>query len=438
MSISRRSFLSLPLLGPIRSIVGAFGEDDLAFLRQMTLDVLAASRVQPGSNGPRDWPYKNSCGFALVTPGKGGYPAFWIRDFTMATDSGLVPSTEIRQHLFLVARSQNGATERTLKSGGIIPPYAIPDHINFDGSPVFYPGTYSSGEDQGRAPWGPLPPADDHYEFIHLAYRLWRQTKDTSFLHESVGGLEMMTRLKNAFSAPTVDSATGLFQTDDARRAVGFGFCDAVQMSGKLLMPSLLRWRAAGELLEMTREEHYRDVQRNIERSIGEAFRDSRSGWLLAATEACRQPDVWGTLYALHLGLLDKGVSNAATDTVSESVRKGTILLDGAVRHVPTDRDFSASTAWERSVAPKGSYQNGAYWHTPTGWLLSALREIDSELFRQVRDSFVQHMRKFDYRRSGDRGGAPWECIGLDGEHRQNPAYLSSIALPYSILKSTK
>ena len=38
---------------------------DLDFLRDMTRDVVEASRVPPGSNGGGRWPLTNACGFAL-------------------------------------------------------------------------------------------------------------------------------------------------------------------------------------------------------------------------------------------------------------------------------------------------------------------------------------------------------------------------------------
>ncbi len=432
--LSRRSFLTIPFAAAASRVLNLLTDGDMAFLKQMTLDVLAASRVSPGSHGPVGWPRANSCGFALVTPGKGGYPAYWVRDFSMATDSGLVPSDEIRNHLSLLARCQNGPTERKLQSGGVIPPYAIPDHINFDGSTVFFPGTYSPGEDQGGEPWGVLPPIDDNFEFIHIAYNYWKQSHDKSFLKEDVNGLSLVERLERAFDAPDFDEKTGLATTTEARRAVGFGFCDGIYFTGDLLMASLLRWRAAGELEAITGNAKYNPIQQLIAKNLVKTFSESKSGWLLAATGVGRQPDVWGTLFALHLGVLNGRDREKALTSVIDAAGRGTITFEGAVRHVPTDRDFSESSAWERTYETKNTYQNGAYWHTPTGWLLSALHNRDKSLFEKVREEFVAHLRTNDFRNVGGANGAPWECFGRSGEHRQNPAYLASVALPYSIL----
>lgn len=413
-----------------------FDPDDITYLKQLVLDMLEASRVKPGTNGPPGWGITNTVGFPLVTPGKGGYPAFWVRDFSMATDSGLVPTEELRNHLFLVAKVQNGPETRKLRNGLELPPWSIPDHINFDGKAVFYPGTYSSGEDQGDGAFGVLPPIDDHFEFIHLAYLLHRQTRSKGFLSEKVEGASLQERLERAFTSPEFDPATELATTTLKRRAVGFGFCDAIIHDGKLLMASLLRHRAAKELEALTGKAKYRQAQRRMESSVPKTFKDPDSGWLLASTGTSSQPDVWGTLRALAELPLPGDVRTNAEQEVLKAVKEGTILLEGAVRHVPTDRDFSASSAWERAYPAKGSYQNGAYWHTPTGWLLRVLRRLDPKLSRQILADLESHLKANDLRLGKQGLDAPWECFGPNGTARQNGGYLASVALPYAEVRT--
>jgi hypothetical protein len=418
-------------------------EDDLAFLRDMTRDVVEASRVPPNSNGGGRWPITNSCGFTLVTPGKDTYTAFWPRDFSMAVDSGFITVEELRNHLLLMCKAQNGPAELKLANGLHVPAWAIPDHINYDGRPAYYPGTYASGHDQGNGACGQVPPIDDHYEFVHIAYTLWRVTRDTAIFGIEVNGVSVLERLEKAFACPTTDPETGLAQTTEADRAVGFGFCDAETHTGKLLFASLLRYRAAGELAELARAlDHrervagYRKIQRTIRVNLPRTFAESQRphGWLRASTGLSRQPDVWGTLFALHLGVLDRATATAARKTVAEAVRQGTITFEGGVRHVPTDRDFSKRTAWERSMSALNTYQNGAYWHTASGWLIEVLWKEDRPLALRVFREMLTHLRAQDFR-TGPGHGAPWECYGPNGQARQNPVYLASVALPYVILK---
>lgn len=430
-----------PHLRAAASTAGA-ASADIEFLRGLTRDVVAASRVKPGERvggAPA-----NSCGVTLIMPGgRGSYPAFWIRDFAMSLESGFITAEEMLNHLRLTARCQNGPTARHLEHGLVIPPFAIPDHVNFDGGAVFYPGTYASGEDQGTGTYGILPPVDDHYEFAHMAWCLFRATGKADFLDQVINGMRLMDRVEAAFAAPRTDPETGLVTTDAAQRAVGFGFCDAVHFTGRMLFPSLLRYRAAGQLAELSealgradRAVEYRGIQERISASLAPAFNDAPriQGWLMAATEVGRQADVWGTLYALHLGVLPEAAAGRALATVVDAVRRRTIVFEGAVRHVPTDLDASPTSAWERTAVRLNTYQNGAYWHTPSGWLIAALRKRDPRLAAQVLADYVDHARRGDFRRGSDQG-APWECIHPGG-YAQNGVYMTSVALPWSVLFS--
>lgn len=422
----------------------------LDFLRSMARDVVGAARV-----GPPD----SKVGFALVTPcGRRGYPAFWIRDFSMALDSGLVEAPEIEAHLKLVARCQNGEKTRPLSNGLSIPPFAIPDHVDFDGRGVFFPGTYSSGDDQGSSAYGSLPPFDDDYEFIHIAHALWRARATASraanadapaasasaWLRAPIEGRPLLERLRLAFAVPTSDPASGAVVTDEAHRAVGFGFCDGIVLTGSLLFATLLRERAAQELAELcdaaddsVHAAELRATAATIHDHVASTFTDSTSasGWLLAATGIGRQPDVWGTLFALERDVISGEPAARARATVVAAVRRGTITLEAAVRHVPTDRDARPDSAWERTAGVAfGAYQNGAYWHTPTGWLIDVVQREDGELAARLFREYVDHLKRGDFRRS-PQDGAPWECFGPGGRNAQNGVYVTSIALPLGVLE---
>ena len=415
-----------------------FPAEDLSFLRSLAREVLDASRVRPGQRVTPDSP-ANSLGHTLIRPGgRACYPAMWVRDFSMSLDCGLIGPDEARPHLDLIARRQNGAAQRKLKSGAIVPPFAIPDHINFDGGAVFYPGTMSAADDQGGEPFGILPPADDHYEFIHLAHHLFAQ-EHLDLETRAADGLPLRECVVRAFKTVETDESTGgMVHTTPARRAVGFGFCDTVYLTGALLFPSLLRHRAACELAEMLHDDAYTKIATGIATHLVPIFSDPKreGAWLLAATETGRQPDVWGTIYALHRNILPADFAHRARDTVADAVTRGTITLDGAVRHIPTDRDFSPSSAWEK-VAPGiavNTYQNGAYWHTPTGWLIAALWPSHRELAMKVFRDYIAHLREQDFRR-GQNFGAPWECFGKDAKARQNPVYLCSVTVPLGVIQ---
>src|SRR5207302_140441 len=106
-------------------------------------------------------------------------------------------------------------------------------------------------------------------------------------------------------------------------------------------------------------------VAEKIRANLVAVFADERHrhGWLMAATEVGKVPDVWGTLYALHLNVLPGNFADFARSTVGDAYNRGTITLESAVRHVPTDHDASPTSAWPK-VMPGlavNTYQNGAY-----------------------------------------------------------------------------
>jgi hypothetical protein len=417
---------------------------DLRFLNDLTRDVVEASRVRPGQRIGDS--AINSTGITLIRPGgRACYPAMWPRDFSMSLDSGLITTDEAMQHLRLIAQLQNGPKPRKLRSGAVIGPFAIPDHINFDGSAVFYPGTMSAGEDQGGEPFGIAPPIDNNFEFIHIACWIQQKTHETAFLNEVIAGMPLHERLVRAFDAIGADETTGGMVTTAARnRAVGFGFCDIVYLTGAMLFPSLLRYRAAREITRLSAafgrelKPESAIIATTMASHFSRIFSDpAHRGWLLAATDIGRRPDVWGTCFALTLGVLDPDEARAARTAVTSAIHAGTITLHGAVRHVPTDADASATSAWDR-VAPGfavNTYQNGAYWHTPTGWLLAAIQKYEPVLARKLFEQFIAHLREQDFRK-GPSFGAPWECFACGGAAKQNPVYMASVALPLGVLNS--
>ncbi len=435
--------VSTGLAGLTRSWAAEFPAQDLEFLRGLTRDVVAASRVKPAQKAGSS--PANSCGVTLIMPGgRGSYPAYWIRDFAMSLESGFITWEEMRDHLRLTVRCQNGPVARRLKRGLVVPAFAIPDHINFDGSAVFYPGTYSAGDDQGTGTYGILPPVDDHYEIVHIAWCLYRATGKSDYLQERINGMPLLDRLAAAFAAPTINPQAGLVVTDEAQPAVGFGFCDAIHLAGQILFPSLLRYRAAGQLAALQdasgypeRAAEYRKIQELISANLTPTFGEPgrMKGWLMAATKVGRQPDVWGTVYALHLGALPGPAAVRARETLIDAVRRGTITCEGAVRHVPTDFDASPKSAWERTAGVAiDSYQNGAYWHTPTGWLIAALRTAEPDLAAKLFREYIRHLRQKDFRR-GQGHEAPWECFNAKG-YAQNGIYMTSVTLPWAVLSN--
>ena len=91
----------------------------------------------------------------------------------MSVDCGLIDAGEMHAHLRLcLPDTRLESASVGWRAGRSSRPTRFPTRISLDDTAVYYPGSYSSGEDQGAPPNGPLPPVDDHFYFIHLAWAL--------------------------------------------------------------------------------------------------------------------------------------------------------------------------------------------------------------------------------------------------------------------------
>ena len=412
--------------------------DAMQFAETLTADVLEASRVYPGQSVAGYGP--NATGGTLIRPGgRDCYPSYWIRDFAMSLECGLVSPAEMEHALRLTASRQQ-STDWHTPSGSLVPRGAIADHITFDGKPIFFPG--SMDYDKQGQPWGYYPSLDDHFFFVDIAWQLISQGNRLDILDAVIEGMSLLDRLDLAFAVPSVDADTQLVCCDEEKRGVSFGFTDIVVHTGYLLFCSLLRFRAAKQLAQMhqlrgaqQRTQAYEAMAQTAATSIRSTFA-LENGLLKASTGKSAQVDVWGSAFAVYCGLWDGEDGQRACRALAHALSQGTIAWRGNIRHVPTDRDHSAESAWEQVVGqwPKNHYQNGAYWNTPTGWVCYAVAQVDGRAARQLATEYVDQLREDDFRQ-GPEFGAPYECIHPQGDHRQNPVYLTSMTCPLAAFK---
>jgi len=409
-------------------------DESMAFLTGLAAAVVEDSRVRPGESVAGHGP--NRTGGTLIRPGgRNCYPAFWIRDFAMSLDSGLITPEEAIHALLMTARLQ-APQDRFLPSGSFVPRGAIADHITFGGEPIFYPGTLDDAEAQGQ-PFGYYPSLDDHFYFVEMAWHAIVVCGREDLLRTSVAGVPFLERLALAFAVPQVDPESELVVCDEQRRGVSFGFTDTVVHTGKLLFCSLLRYRAAvwmADLLtragDRAAAERYARIAATISSEIPRTFAHD-GGLLVASTGLSAQPDVWGSAFAVAMGALAEPAATRVVGAIRQALASGTIAWKGNVRHVPTDADFNTSTTWERVVGqqPRNRYQNGAYWGTPVGWVCEAVAAVAPAVAERLALDYVADLREGDYRQ-GPAYGAPWECMHPSGDHRQNAVYMCSVTAP--------
>ena len=169
-----------------------------------------------------------------------------------------------------------------------------------------------------------------------------------------------------------------------------------------------------------------------IQQQIPLVFSDSR-GMLKASTGISGQADVWSTALAVYLGILEEDALEKTCLFLTNAYLEGTLAYRGNIRHILTTDDFSETTAWEISLAQKNSYQNGAYWGTPVGWVVDAISRVNQDAAQKLAMEYITELRENDYRK-GAEYGAPYECFHPSG-NRQNPVYLTSVTSPYGVFK---
>ena len=339
-------------------------------------------------------------GTAMFTPdGSASYKALWTRDFSyMVENAGdLLDPAEIRAAILYLLRGQ--------RADG-----CIPDRVQGDGLVV-----YSAGP--ADRPLGDVP-TDNAQFMVNLVYDYARLTGDRAFAcqhHEALRRAMDFTRR----------DASGLVYIPPGHVQSPYGFTDIVGKTGGLLFSSLLYWGACKKMIEMSAwggadAAPYHERAAQIERGL-DALWDEEQGVFLAATVDCRQVDIWGNAFAVYIGI----VQGARRDRVLRFLRDhyDDYVLRGQVRHL------LRGEFWERIIElphlfPPGTYQNGAYWGTPSGWVIYALAQVDEALARRMVADLVA-----DFKANGI-----WECVG-EGGYRKCEHYVTTVTNPRGALR---
>lgn len=332
------------------------------------------------------------------------YKATWLRDYVMMLEGELVPT----QHMA-------GAAEVFLKA--ISADGQSCDCVKFNGAVMRRPGYDTIGEN---------PVLDGYPYVVSLVYETWRQTGDRRWLASDV-----FAKLRLALAAmPRKDGLPWIDPSKPYDRAP-WGFTDSTKKTGNEFFTTLLEIRARRELAEMLvavgktdEAERERAQAVRLTELANRVFWDAEAGLYLAATVRCRQADIWGSAYAVWLGVAD----NAKADAIAAYFKRAYdgLVQNGQVRHLRPGEHWEAYNQY----GPPGQYQNGFFWGTPVGWFCWTLERIDPALVDKTYEAIVA-----DYRRRG-----PYERTF--GEKQYCADYLASVALPLQglrrILKSRR
>jgi hypothetical protein len=431
---------------PLRAAEPVLSRADEIFLKEQARRIVNSARLAAGESSGQ---WRNTTPYDIHVPGGNmGYPAYWVRDSVMMLGGDFISAEELEGWIRLISGTLRGPEDWHVRPGVIVPAYAVPDHINFDGKPTFYPGNYETGEKQGGHPWGKYPPLDDNFYFITAVYEHWRLTGSLHLFHSQVktsfGELMLSDLCEKVYQVPPSDQATGLVVAGDVEKenAKDWGFCDGEFKSGKLLFPSVLKYVAANQLAQLfeasgqiPKARGYRDDAARIKRAVPLNFfhltQNQSEGWLHSATGVGNQPDVWGSAFAIQSGAVDTSIIQKVARALVRAFQEKTGVRQGCIRQVLTT-DRVNKGGWQLSISKAGTYQNGGYWGTPTGWYISAIDKVDPKAAMGMAKDYIQFLRS---NMRADGMAQAWEWFNPDTGEHANALYVATIALPYLSLK---
>lgn len=332
-------------------------------------------------------------GTAAFPPQVGlGYEAFWLRDYEYTLEGSIASYSD--QELTDACR----LFVRSLRADG-----AAVDCVKFDGTPIYQPGFGTMGAN---------PVADGSQFTVGVAWHTWQRTKDGKLLGEILDPLVRTMRVVPR----NPESGLVYIKPGPEWDRCPYGFTDTVRKEGEVLFCSLLYVQAGRQLADLlaaggrdAEAREWREEATRVAASIRRTFWDADLGLFRAATVTCREPDIWGSAFAVYLGVADQPQSLAVARYFKTHYQD--IVLHGQVRHLP------GGVYWEKARA-RDEYQNGAYWATPVGWFVYTLDLVDPALADQTVLDMVAHFQ--------EHGACEW----INREKCVLPNYLTSAALP--------
>jgi hypothetical protein len=327
-----------------------------------------------------------------------GYEAFWLRDYEYALEGAADALTE-----------EELLTSCRLFVGSIREDGAGVDCVKFDGTPIYMPGYGSMGQN---------PVADGSQFTVGVAWHTYQRTRDADLL------TEVLDPLVSTMRAVPRNTTTGLVHIapGDHWDRCPYGFTDTARKQGDVLFCSLLYVQASRQLADLLssgeRDEdadmwaHEAD---RVASSVRSVLWDPDVGLFRAATHRCREHDIWGSAFAVYLGVADSDQSSAIAGYFKS--HHAEIVQHGQVRHLP------AGVYWEQGCR-RDTYQNGGYWATPTGWFVYTLDLVDPDLADRTVIDLVA-----DFKRHG-------ACEWVFNDERRLPNYVASACLPLAGIRA--
>lgn len=332
-------------------------EEQIQWMKEATLKQLEGCRI------------KGAGGTWLHTPdGVGNYKALWTRDFYYMLEyaGDLMDPIEIKASIFYLLNGQ--------REDG-----CIPDRVNVAGEPVYSPGP----------PGKPMADnALDNGSFMAMLICSYvHQYQDEALFRE------VEPQLSKALQFISVSDGGLVYNSPEDPQCV-YGFTDIVKKTGNLLFSSLLFYKANVEMYQLCNKYKvgspsvYKERYEKVRKNINTLWNDDH-GMFWAADIACRQLDIWGSAYAVDVGITSAKQTKRIAEFLAEHIDE--IAMNGQIRHLPLSEG-----SWNQLFKPceEGTYQNGAYWATPLAWVIPVLARSNQDLASKVLEEAITDFQK--------------------------------------------
>jgi hypothetical protein len=347
-------------------------------------------------------------GTGLVRQCSVGYNGIWPDDYLFPLL--VCPDLQSRREL-------DGILALLTESSVDLP--CLPDRVEFDGLPILSPGGY----DRPHATRMPL-----HLPAAWVRVLSWYE-EQRLVIPRKADWAEAFRR-----SVDTVPFSFGLAYVDPQIPCVGFGYFDTVAITGFELMSSLVLRRGlerAGTLFANDVDAKVLARWERLARSMATGIQklwDPGIGGFVAGSKDCRQPGTWSN--GLAYGA--PGVTASQKESIAGFLLRN---RDRLFRHGFT-RQIVEDTGWQRLMPAAseggyvslGTYMNGGYWATGTGYVLPILWEHDRAFARALLEEMTDSLERFDVPEWSD----------AEGKRHGALKFLMSLAIPMLAIRAIR
>jgi len=215
----------------------------------------------------------------------------------------------------------------------------------------------------------------------------------------------------------------GLVYNDPNDPQCVYGFTDIVKKTGNLLFSSLIYFDACMHMERLCKKyktgnaDEYRRRADLIRNNISQLW-DESTGMFWAADQDCKQIDIWGSAFAIDVGITSESQTKKIGDYLISNYDQ--LVQRGQVRHLaPGD------SHWQQLFheCKEGTYQNGAFWSTPLAWIVPVFAKRDPKLAQKTLQDVID-----DFQTNGVN-----ECV--NGDYLKVPNYVVSATNVYALTR---